>query len=84
MLQSPPLDRAWLFLVAAVVGVVLAMLAASASRAAAAQATSRQLWTGTIDGQKIEMTQAEEGRRYWAAGQRPTGAGNRLVFTTRA
>jgi MFS family permease len=36
------------------------------------------------DGQKIEMTQAEEGRRYWAAGQRPTGAGNRLVFTTRA
>jgi len=36
------------------------------------------------DGQKIEMTQETEGRRYWAAGQRPTGAGNRLVFTTRA
>lgn len=36
------------------------------------------------DGQKIEATEIEEGRRYWAAGQRPTGAGNRLVFTTRA
>ncbi len=55
MLHSPPLDRAWLFLVAAVVGVVLAMLAASAPRAAAAESTSRQLWTGTIDGQKIEI-----------------------------
>ena len=35
------------------------------------------------DGQKIEVTEIEEGRRYWAAGQRPTGAGNRLVFTSR-
>jgi hypothetical protein len=55
MLHSPPLDRAWLFPVVAVVGVVLAMLAASAPRATAAQSTSRQLWTGTIDGQKIEI-----------------------------
>ncbi len=35
------------------------------------------------DGQKILAAQAEEGRQYFAAGQRPTGAGNRLVFMTR-
>ena len=36
------------------------------------------------DGEKIAMAEEEQGRTYWAAGQRPTGAGNRLVFTTRA
>ncbi|MEI7794455.1 MAG: hypothetical protein WCI83_07410 [Thermoleophilia bacterium] len=36
------------------------------------------------DGEKIAMAEEEQGRAYWAAGQRPTGAGNRLVFTTRA
>lgn len=33
------------------------------------------------DGRRIQRTQAEENRMYWAAGQRPWGAGNRLVYT---
>lgn len=33
------------------------------------------------DGRRITTTQADEGRVYWAAGRRPAGAGNRLVFT---
>lgn len=33
------------------------------------------------DGRRIQRTQAEEKRVYWAAGQRPWGAGNRLVYT---
>jgi hypothetical protein len=33
------------------------------------------------DGRRIIATQQEEGRMYWAAGRRPAGAGNRLVFT---
>lgn len=36
------------------------------------------------DGRRIERTQEGEGRVYWAAGRRPTGAGNRLVFTSDA
>ncbi|MBM3664422.1 MAG: hypothetical protein FJW92_01320 [Actinobacteria bacterium] len=33
------------------------------------------------DGRRIQRTQADEKRTYWAAGRRPWGAGNRLVFT---
>lgn len=33
------------------------------------------------DGRLIQRTQADEKRTYWAAGRRPWGAGNRLVFT---
>lgn len=33
------------------------------------------------DGRRIERTQADEKRVYWAAGTRPWGAGNRLVYT---
>lgn len=33
------------------------------------------------DGRRIERTQADENRVYWAAGTRPWGAGNRLVYT---
>lgn len=33
------------------------------------------------DGRRIVRTEGEEKRVYWAAGRRPWGAGNRLVFT---
>lgn len=33
------------------------------------------------DGRRILRTQGDENRVYWAAGRRPWGAGNRLVFT---
>lgn len=33
------------------------------------------------DGRRIQRTQQEEKRVYWAAGTRPWGAGNRLVYT---
>lgn len=33
------------------------------------------------DGRRIQRTQADENRVYWAAGTRPWGAGNRLVYT---
>jgi hypothetical protein len=33
------------------------------------------------DGRRIQRTQDDEKRVYWAAGRRPWGAGNRLVFT---
>ena len=33
------------------------------------------------DGRRIQRTQDGEKRVYWAAGRRPWGAGNRLVFT---
>jgi hypothetical protein len=33
------------------------------------------------DSRRIIRTQGGEGRVYWAAGRRPAGAGNRLVFT---
>ncbi|MSO44277.1 MAG: hypothetical protein EXQ74_03040 [Thermoleophilia bacterium] len=33
------------------------------------------------DGLLIETTQSQEKRAYWAVGRRPTGAGNRLLFT---
>ncbi len=33
------------------------------------------------DERRIRSTQIVEGRTYWAAGRRPAGAGNRLVFT---
>lgn len=33
------------------------------------------------DERRIRSTQTGEGRVYWAAGRRPAGAGNRLVFT---
>lgn len=32
------------------------------------------------DARRIERTEAEEGRRYYAAGHRPTAAGNHLVW----
>jgi hypothetical protein len=34
------------------------------------------------DSRRIERTEAEEGRRYYAAGARPTGAGGKLVWVT--
>lgn len=33
------------------------------------------------DGRRITRTEADESRVYWAAGRRPWGAGNRLVYT---
>ncbi len=33
------------------------------------------------DGRRIQRAQQDEDRVYWAAGRRPWGAGNRLVFT---
>lgn len=35
------------------------------------------------DGRRITTAEGEQGRSYWAVGHRPTGAGNRLMFTTR-